>query len=448
MKLSFTTKGWDSVSFDEFCRIACDTGFQGIELYGIDNPMFTSRGGPFSEYSAAATVRKMHETGLSIPCIDAVCDISAEDADAAAAHITECIKKASELRIPYVRVHAAESEDAAAAAERSRALIGRVIGAAEEKNVGILVETCGIFSDTLLLKDTLDTFACDSVGALWDLHNPARFRGESAEETIKNLGAYVRHVHVKDSEGSGENLAYCLIGEGELPIDELIDALRSINYDGFISLEWDVAWLPELADMDIIFSHFVSCMSRFGDTSEADEVLYQNRAGTGNFIWKKETLVDLTFSQMLDEQVKHFPDQYAFRYTTLDYTRTYAEFSRDVDEFARALIALGVKRGDKVAIWATNIPQWYITFWATTKIGAVLVTVNTAYKIHEAEYLFRQSDTHTLVMIDGYRDSDYSSIIGELCPELEHTKSGTLLHARRLPFLRNVITVGFRKRDA
>ena len=93
----------------------------------------------------------------------------------------------------------------------------------------------------------------------------------------------------------GERRRICQLS-GELPIDELIDALRSINYDGFISLEWDVAWLPELADMDIIFSHFVSCMSRFGDTSEADEVLYQNRAGTGNFIWKKETLVDLTFS--------------------------------------------------------------------------------------------------------------------------------------------------------
>ena len=76
----------------------------------------------------------------------------------------------------------------------------------------------------------------------------------------------------------------------------------------------------------------------------------------------------------------------------------------------------------------------------------MLVTVNTAYKIHEAEFLFRQSDTHTLVMVDGYRDSDYSSIIGELCPELEHTKSGSPLHARRLPFLRNVITFGFRKK--
>ena len=66
----------------------------------------------------------------------------------------------------------------------------------------------------------------------------------------------------------------------------------------------------------------------------------------------------------------------------------------------------------------TNVPAWFITFWAATKIGAVLVTVNTAYKIHEAEYLLRQSDTHTLVMIQGYRDSDYAGIIAELCPEL------------------------------
>ena len=79
-----------------------------------------------------------------------------------------------------------------------------------------------------------------------------------------------------------------------------------------------------------------------------------------------------------------------------------------------------------VAIWATNVPQWYITFWATTKIGAVLVTVNTAYKIHEAEYLLRQSDTHTLVMIDGFKDSDYVSIIKELCPELKTTERASL----------------------
>ncbi len=119
---------------------------------------------------------------------------------------------------------------------------------------------------------------------------------------------------------------------------------------------------------------------------------------------------------------------------------TYSEFRDDVDQFARALIAMGVKKGDHVAIWATNVPQWYITFWAATKIGAVLVTVNTAYKIHEAEYLLRQSDTHTLVMIDGFKDSDYVGIMKELCPELTRCLPGKL-HSKKLPVLRNIITI-------
>ena len=101
---------------------------------------------------------------------------------------------------------------------------------------------------------------------------------------------------------------------------------------------------------------------------------------------------------------------------------------------------MGVKKGDHVAIWATNVPQWYITFWATTKIGAVLVTMNTEYRIHEAEYLLRQSDTMTLVMIDGIKNINYVDIIKELCPELEKCKPGQL-RSPKLPFLRNVITI-------
>ena len=144
--------------------------------------------------------------------------------------------------------------------------------------------------------------------------------------------------------------------------------------------------------------------------------------------------------------VEEFPDQYAFKYTTLDYTRTYSEFRDDVDNFARSLISLGVKAGTHVAVWASNVPQWYIAFWATVKLGAVLVTVNTAYKIHEIEYLLRQSDTHTIIMTEGAKDCHYGQIIGELCPELENIKAGESLHAKRLPFLRNVITVGFKQK--
>ncbi|MBR4305566.1 MAG: AMP-binding protein, partial [Ruminiclostridium sp.] len=86
-----------------------------------------------------------------------------------------------------------------------------------------------------------------------------------------------------------------------------------------------------------------------------------------------------------------------------------------------------------------NVPAWYITFWATTKIGAVLVTVNTAYKVHEAEYLLRQSDTDILVMVDGYKDSDYVAIMNELCPELKNCEPGKLSSAK-LPRLKSIIT--------
>lgn len=91
-------------------------------------------------------------------------------------------------------------------------------------------------------------------------------------------------------------------------------------------------------------------------------LLQDNNAHTGKYVWPKEHLIDLTFPQVLDRMVEEFPDQYAFRYTTLDYTRTYRQFRDDVDTFARALIAMGVKAGDHVAIWATNVPAWYITF--------------------------------------------------------------------------------------
>ena len=442
MKLAFSTKGWHNSSFEDFCKIAGDLKFEGIELHNIHGPLFTEKDGVFHDYAAASTVRKLYESGLQIPCIDAICSpgVPAEK-DSSVKEITDCLDIAKNLHIPYVRVKAAEG-----GAEAVADVIREVVSDAEEKGVALLIETTGIFCNTAALRELLESFACDSISALWDMYSTFFTAGEGPEDTIRNLGAYVKHVHIKDAAKTESVTEFCLIGEGQLPIKEMMLALRSVNYDGFISLEWDPEWCPELDDMEIIFSHFVNYISQYGDTSKAESALYYNRAHTGKYVWKKNLLIDCTFSEVLDRMVEEFPDQYAFKYTTLDYTRTYSEFRDDVDAFARSLIAMGVKAGHHVAIWATNIPQWYISFWATTKIGAVLVSMNTAYKIHEAEYLLKQSDTHTLIMIDGYRDSNYSETMAELCPELENTKPGQPLHSKRLPFLRNIITVGFRQK--
>jgi len=349
---------------------------------------------------------------------------------------------AEKLGTPYVRVLCDTLPDPVSEVDDEVivAALLRIAPYAEEHGVTMLLETSGVYCDSSRLRSVLERVPYDSVAALWDVHHPYRFAGESPETTIQNLGAYVKHIHIKDSVMTDEGVKYRMMGEGDLPIDDIMLALRSINYEGYISLEWVKRWAPELTDAGIVFPQFAHFMSRYDSRGTSSRQLYDNARKTGKYVWPKEKLIDYTFPQVLDRMVEEFPDQYAFRYTTLDYTRTYSEFRDDVDTFARALIAMGVRQGDHVAIWATNVPQWYITFWATTKIGAVLVTVNTAYKIHEAEYLLRQSDTHTLVMTDGYKDSDYVAIMMELCPELKENPHGKPLHARRLPFLRNVIT--------
>ena len=445
MKLSFSTKGWRGVGWEDFCRMAQEFGFAGIELHDPEGMGLTGPDGPFFPGAANRTVRALVDRGLRLACVDALCDLAQPGSEAACvAEIRRCLDMARRFRIPFIRLHAAGEPGDEAAEARVRGVVFAVLREAEDAGVVLLMETYGIYADTSRLRELLNGFASDGLAALWDLQHPCRLCGESAQDTITNLGAYVRHVHVKDSVSVGGAPEYRLMGEGDLPLADMMDALRSVNYDGFISLEWDPDWQPELSDPEILFPQFAGYMSRFDDPSRGRSSLYYSQRGDGRYVWKKDDVVDLTFPQVLDRMVEEFPDQYCFKYTTLDYTRTYAEFKRDVDAFAKSLIALGVKRGDKVAIWATNVPAWFITFWATTEIGAVLVTVNTAYKIHEAEYLLRQSDTHTLVMVEGYRDSDYAGIMRSLCPEIETATPGKPLHCRRLPFLRNIITVGFR----
>ncbi|MBR2044310.1 MAG: AMP-binding protein [Clostridia bacterium] len=447
MKFSFSTKGWHGISFDEFLDIAKELKFEGIELHNIKNPLFTDKNGAFHDYTAAATVRKLYEKKLSIPCIDTIGNIGCNaEKELCIDEINKCIAIAGNLHIPYVRLHAGIFDDVSAATDTVVSIIEATLTAAEEKGITLLLETSGIFSNTELLRDVLERFASDSLAALLDMYSAYFVGKEDAEQIIKNLGAYVRHVHIRDAQRVDGEYEPCLIGEGELPIDDMMLALRSVNYDGYFSLIWDPKWCEELDDMEIIFSQFVNFMKQYGDISKNETTLYYNKSHTGKFIWKKDLLIDLTFPQVLDKMVEEFPDQYAFKYTTLDYTRTYSQFRDDVDTFARALIAMGVKAGSKVAVWASNVPQWYIAFWATTKIGAILVTVNTAYKIHEAEYLLKQSDTHTLIMTEGSKDTNYGEIIARLCPELENMKSGQALHSKRLPFLRNVITVGFKQK--
>ena len=440
MKISFSTLACPDFSWTEIYSMAKDVGFNGIEIRGIGEELNTVKAKPFRADKIDDTIAKLKKLKLEIPCLSCgACLKFADKHDENTEEIKQYIELAAKLETPYIRILGdltpepdGEVDDAYVAS-----VLKEICAFAEEKGVTLLVETNGVYSDTMRLKKLLDSVESKAVGALWDLHHPYRYMNESAAVTTENLGDYIRFVHVKDSAIEDGKLVYKLMGEGDMPLREMFAALQKIGYTGYVSLEWVKRWSQNLYAAGIVFPQFARYMKPY-IIAEKSKLQVDNR-GTGYYPWPKETIINETFPDVLDRICDEFPEQYAFRYTELDYTRTYPQFRDDVRRFAKALVAMGVKKGDHVAIWATNVPAWYITFWACTTIGAVLVTVNTAYKIHEAEYLLHQSDTHTLVMIDGYKDSDYVGIMKELCPELASCKPGEL-DSERLPFLKNIIT--------
>jgi fatty-acyl-CoA synthase len=148
----------------------------------------------------------------------------------------------------------------------------------------------------------------------------------------------------------------------------------------------------------------------------------------------------LTLGQTLARTVQSFGHRDALVFPQLGTRCSYRRFEDEVDEAARALIAIGVRPGEHVGLWATNRPQWVILQFATAKMGAVLVNINPAYRANELAYVLDQADITTLFLTDNFKGSSFFNILAEICPELADTAPGDL-RAAACPRLRHVISI-------
>jgi fatty-acyl-CoA synthase len=155
-------------------------------------------------------------------------------------------------------------------------------------------------------------------------------------------------------------------------------------------------------------------------------------------------LRDVTLGRLLDEIVAQNPDGEALVYTDRDYRMTWRQVGEQTDRLARGLMAMGIQKGEKVAVWATNVPDWFLLMFATAKIGAVLLTVNTQYRRTELAYVLGQSDTENLFLIDGFRDIDYLATVYDVVPELREQPRGHL-RSEQFPHLKRVFFIGQEK---
>jgi len=156
---------------------------------------------------------------------------------------------------------------------------------------------------------------------------------------------------------------------------------------------------------------------------------------------RAEDVEGLAVGGLLDLVAERRPEDDALAYPDRGLRYTYREFKEVVEECARALMALGLEKGDHVAVWGQNVPEWVILQFATGKVGAVLVTVNPAYRASELKYILDQSDSAALFLTGGVKGADFVEILGQAVPELAGAAGGELSVAE-LPHLRHVVLMG------
>ena len=168
MNLSFSTRGWPDLSWEEMMETALDMGFSGIEVYNLPkfDPM-VDRSGPFHKYQAAATVRQLREKKLAIPCFDTSYDLS--EGDGCQAYLLSLMEVARNTQVNYVAACALQDNEDAV-----KNNLSVLLPQAENMGVTVLLKTSGIYANTGRLREMLNHFACDQLGALWDVHHTYR----------------------------------------------------------------------------------------------------------------------------------------------------------------------------------------------------------------------------------------------------------------------------------
>ena len=259
MKYGFSTAGCPDWLWKEVVSTAKDLGYDGIELRGLANKVYLPATRTFSWENCPQLRLQLENLGLEIPCLSSSALVyDKERQEAAQTEIRDYINLAALLGTPYIRVLAdlnartASSEEETVVVENLR----MIAGAAEDKEIMILVETNGGYADSRRMASLMEKLNDPNIGVLWDIHHPFRRFGEMPAETWDRLKDWIRHIHVKDSVMENGGIAYKMFGYGDVPLKEALWLLREAGYEGYIVLEWMKLWVADLEDPGVVFAHF------------------------------------------------------------------------------------------------------------------------------------------------------------------------------------------------
>jgi len=265
LPLAFSTLGCPKWDWKKILSFANEHGFIAIELRGLEGNLDLPANPLFAADRIEQTKAEIKASQLRIACVSSSANLYMEDATKRAKELGDArrfIDLAASLDAPCVRVFGGKADSDKApvpdAPTKARVAAGlRDLGEyAAPKNVTVIIESHDHFTSSATLKDVLNQADSKSVGLLWDAHHTFATSNEDPEFTVKQLGPWIRHTHLKDSTGSGEDRKYVLTGRGNVPIERQIKALQSIGYKGYFCFEWEKLWHPEIADPEIAIADY------------------------------------------------------------------------------------------------------------------------------------------------------------------------------------------------
>jgi len=263
--IAFSTLGCPAWDWQKILDFAHQHGFSSIELRGLKGKMDLPSDPQFAADRIEQDKKDLHTAGLRIACVSSSAQLYVEDPSKREKELADArrfIDLAGTLGAPYVRVFGGKAENdknpAPDDATKKRVAAGlRELGTyAAPHNVTVIIESHDHFTSSATLKDVLSAADSEHVGLLWDAHHTFATSNEEPESTVKQLGRWIRHTHLKDSVGTGEDRKYVLTGRGTVPIQRQIAALRSIDYKGFYCFEWEKVWHPDLTDPEIAIADY------------------------------------------------------------------------------------------------------------------------------------------------------------------------------------------------
>jgi sugar phosphate isomerase/epimerase len=267
LPIGFSTLGCPAWPMRTILDVAAREGYAAIELRGLEGEMDLPKRPEFSS-DVASTVAELRARNLRVSCLGSSAELHHRDAADRAKHMDEArrfIDLAAKLQAPYVRVFGDKylpDEPKSALVDRVAAGLRELAGYARDSGVAVIIESHGQVTDSATLKAIL-TAAGEGPALLWDAHHTAVASKEAPADTFRQLGAWVRHTHLKDSRPEGDGVRYVLTGTGTVPVRETVRVLAAGGYKGYYSFEWEKKWHPEIDEPEVAIPQYAKVMREY-----------------------------------------------------------------------------------------------------------------------------------------------------------------------------------------